>query len=217
LLLTRASPDRAELVAQFVAAWRKPVPPDRRLPCVQRVYRIVAPPHIREGFHEYATRVGNVRRRFHGTTMECSFGIDLASRPCLSGSCSVCRIMEQGFALARAGLGPNSATFGASLRYGAGLYFSSTSGKSNDYAEETERVRGSATWRCMLIAQVAAGRAFCTHEATRAMEIDDQGRARPPDGYDSVVGEVGDHLNYDELVVYHESAALPQYLMMYTV
>ena len=39
----------------------------------------------------------------------------------------------------------------------------------------------------------------------------------PPLGYDSVVGEVGEALNYDELVVYSESAAIPEYLIMYTI
>ena len=38
--------------------------------------------------------------------------------------------------------------------------------------------------------------------------------ARPPDGCDSVVGEVGPNLNFDELVVYSESAALPQFLIV---
>jgi len=61
----------------------------------------------------------------------------------------------------------------------------------------------------MFVATVAAGRAYCTHEA----ELD---VTRPPDGYDSIVGEVGANLNYDELVVYNEAAALPRFLLVYS-
>jgi hypothetical protein len=65
---------------------------------------------------------------------------------------------------AHAGSGPNASNR-AALRYGPGLYFSSTSGKSNDYATHSERLRGSRRWRTMFVATVAAGRAYCTHEA----------------------------------------------------
>ena len=40
---------------------------------------------------------------------------------------------------------------------------------------------------------------------------------RPPVGHDSVVGEVGPNLNYGELVVYNETAALPEYLIVYSM
>jgi hypothetical protein len=60
-------------------------------------------------------------------------------------------------------------------------------------------------------ASVAAGRAFCTQEGELP------GITRPPDGHDSIVGEVGPNLNYDELVVYSEDAALPQFLIVYSI
>ena len=62
----------------------------------------------------------------------------------------------------------------------------------------------------MLVASVAAGKVFKTIEA----EILDE-RLLPPRGYDSVVGEVGPNLNYDELVVYNDAAALPEFLIVY--
>jgi hypothetical protein len=34
-------------------------------------------------------------------------------------------------------------------------------------------------------------------------------------GFDSVVGEPGKDLNYDEVVVYDEDAVLPRYLVVY--
>ena len=109
---------------------------------------------------------------------------------------------------------PNAgrAAFGnaSGLRYGRGLYFSATSGKSNDYATGSERLRHGRLWRTLFLAKVAAGTAFRTTEA----ELD---ITRPPDGYDSVVGNVGPNLNYDELVVYKEAAALPEFLVVISV
>jgi len=37
----------------------------------------------------------------------------------------------------------------------------------------------------------------------------------PPAGFDSVLGEVGKSLKYDEVVVYREDAMNPSYLVMY--
>ena len=56
--------------------------------------------------------------------------------------------------------------------------------------------------------QVAAGRAFCTEQGSLP---------GLPVGHDSVVGEVGPHLNYDELVVYTEDAAIPRFLIVYSM
>ena len=39
----------------------------------------------------------------------------------------------------------------------------------------------------------------------------------PPEGYDSVVGEPGKDLNYDEVVVYKEQQAVPLYLIIYSL
>lgn len=36
-----------------------------------------------------------------------------------------------------------------------------------------------------------------------------------PDGCDSVLGEVGTALNYDEIIVYDEDAVLPAYMVVY--
>ncbi|CAB1096355.1 unnamed protein product [Ectocarpus sp. CCAP 1310/34] len=39
----------------------------------------------------------------------------------------------------------------------------------------------------------------------------------PPPGCQSVVGEVGQGLNFDEFVVYNEEAALPTHLIVYAL
>ena len=206
-LLTNKSTDRADVVNQFKLTWRK----SNCVPRVERVYAVRPRADLVERNQRYAAAVGNSRRRFHGTSSVCNFAIDDQVAPCASGSCALCSILAGGFSLAHAGSGPNATqvTFGSAvgLRYGRGLYFSSTSGKSNDYAAGSERKRRGRRWRTLFLCNVAAGHAFCTDAA----EID---LSRAPNGYDSVVGEVGGGLNFDELVVYSEAAALPEYLIV---
>ena len=95
------------------------------------------------------------------------------------------------------------------LRYGPGIYFSATSGKSNDYAGNSERhLPGSASgtrgqvevrrWRVMLVASVAVGKAFTTQK--EEMLVPEDIPRYPPTGYHSIVAEPGQGLNFDELV-----------------
>ena len=102
LLLTRQSQEREDVINQFLRAWKKPGQPR-----VQRVYQVVPSPHVKERFDRYALSVGNVRRRFHGTSIECDFGIDLGAPPCESRTCRVCNILSSGFSKRYAGNGPN--------------------------------------------------------------------------------------------------------------
>ncbi|KAJ8600799.1 hypothetical protein CTAYLR_009998 [Chrysophaeum taylorii] len=205
-LLTRQSPRRQEIAQHFVKAWRKSAPP-----IVKHVLRVSPSPALVERFERYAAAVGNVRLRYHGTSSLCDFGVDLAAAPCDNDDCALCSILARGFELARAGTGPNIKKRG--LRYGRGIYLSATSGKSNDYAFRTERPRRAShgrheRWRAIFVCSVAAGKAFKT--TAPELHLD-----RPPPGYDSVVGEVGDYLNYDELVVYTEAAVLPNFIIIY--
>jgi hypothetical protein len=105
-----------------------------------------------------------VRRRFHGTSSECGVGINPGSRPCDSSTCSVCSILTTGFQTSRAGSGPGASQM--TLRYGAGIYSSSTSGKANDYAEGSEKSHGGKTMRTMFLVNAAAGRPFITTVGT---------------------------------------------------
>ena len=68
---------------------------------------------------------------FHGTSLECRFGIDDEAQICESKSCNVCSILTAGLTLGRAGTGKLGGAV-MPLRYGKGLYFSGSSGKSND-------------------------------------------------------------------------------------
>mmetsp|Transcript_9613 Transcript_9613/g.13310 ORF Transcript_9613/g.13310 Transcript_9613/m.13310 type:complete len:358 (-) Transcript_9613:106-1179(-) len=210
-LLTRASPDRSEIAQHFVKAWRK-----AGNPRVRHIYRVTPSPWLRARHDRYAALVGNLRQRYHGTSSTCDFGANPGVAPCEDfDNCALCSILAQGFRLDKAATGPLFKL--RKLRYGAGIYLSATSGKSNDYAQRTERLRPGnfgrqERYRCMLVCSVAAGRAY----KTTAAELDLPNN-KPPSGYDSIVGEVGENLNYDELVVYSEDAALPRYLVIYTI
>ena len=217
-LLTKRHPHRATVAQRFLSAWRKPQGETGR-PRIQRIFCIRAPPSVYIRFRDRSAAVGNVVERFHGTGLDqgCNFGVDLQSEPCGSAACGVCNICRMGFALDRAG-----ATGGQrmNLRYGRGLYFSDTSGKSNDYNQASERRRnisghGGVAWRAMFLCQVVAGR---THRTTDASIEEPQIDELIADGqHDSVTGEVGPHLNFDELVVYDEAAAVPNYLIIYAL
>ena len=60
----------------------------------------------------------------------------------------------------------------------------------------------------MLLCDVLPGRRF-------VVETNRQHLQGPPTGYDSVYGNVGEDLNYPELVVYKPEAVLPRYIIIY--
>lgn len=63
--------------------------------------------------------------------------------PCGESTCKVCNICTHGFKL-RDNVGDTARRTAFPLRYGNGLYFSSVSGKANDYAQESEKVGGGS-------------------------------------------------------------------------
>ncbi|KAG8893807.1 hypothetical protein FRB99_001699 [Tulasnella sp. 403] len=76
--------------------------------------------------------------------------------------------------------------------------------RADDYvANDTE-----TEFRVMLLAKVVTGK---VHKVWRT----DQSMTAPQHPYDSVSGEVGVDLNYDEQVVYRDDAIIPAYLVVY--
>ncbi|CAB1113588.1 unnamed protein product [Ectocarpus sp. CCAP 1310/34] len=71
-------------------------------------------------------------------------------RPCSSQTCVACNICMVGFKLVGTTQKPYA-------RYGRGLYFSSVSGKSNDYADGSEQVT-ETTCPCRLTCTMVTGR-----------------------------------------------------------
>ena len=160
------------------------------------------------------------------------FGVDQAANPCDSASCRICSICSGSFDINRAGSGRLTSTAaGGVLRYGRGVYFSSVSSKSDDYAGSSvasAAVSEPGTPRCMFMCKVAAGRTFRapsdSMEEAAALAAMAQHRCHsilcePASGGEGAVvmngGGLFRNLNYDELVVYNEAAAIPSYLIVY--
>ncbi|KDQ52774.1 hypothetical protein JAAARDRAFT_40054 [Jaapia argillacea MUCL 33604] len=192
---------------QFKTSWRHT---GTTCPAVKKVYKIVSDP---ANFTKYTTyrdaveargqfvasgrSAGNENRRWHGTTRECNFGDEGQTQFC-GGKCPLCSIVRTSYDL---GLFGKKTGWG---RFGAGIYTSSTSSKSNDYSNNVTK----SPWKAMLLNKVVVGRGYkMTHDNTSLTS--------PPAGYDSVLAEKGGSLNYDELVVYTNDAIRPSYLVMY--
>ncbi|CAM9324087.1 unnamed protein product, partial [Choristocarpus tenellus] len=165
---------------QFISKWgKKDVP----VPTVERVFKIQVQDDVEERHKAYTGTMNKVRR-FHGTSAsrDCGFFTDLTASPCTRTDCNVCSICTHGFTFK--GVGGTARRTSIGLRYGKGLYFSSVSGKSNDYAVGSSKVADGKTYRCMFMCTVVSGKAY----KTKSGSLPDT--ECPPQGYDSVVGEV---------------------------
>jgi hypothetical protein len=134
--------------------------------------------------------------------MKCDLlGINGVTNPCSHQDCAVCGILRYSFKLSKSG------THISFLRFGRGIYFSSTSSKANDYNQGSERIYNGNRYRVVLLCHVVLGNVY---KLTK-----DQSFTAPPPGYDSVVGEPGVALNFDECVVYDEAACKVGYIIIY--
>ncbi|CAM9147093.1 unnamed protein product [Ectocarpus sp. 12 AP-2014] len=191
-------PDCSRLHADFYPGWEAPVGV-----AIVGIFRITVPPSIRDKHLGYVRSHGNLVQRFHGTSCRsaCNFILDpKKAAPCGLQDCNVCNICLQGFKIGK-----------SSTRYGRGVYFSKQATKANSYAGGSEKKENGKKLRCIFVADVAKGRDFVTKKTGF------DGARYPPVGHDSVQGEVGNGLDFEELVVYHEEAAIPTHLIVYTV
>ncbi|KAH0833182.1 ADP-ribosylation [Lanmaoa asiatica] len=216
---------------QFKASWRH----QTAGPTVRRVYKVIGHPTSISKYEAYRsvtipssthtsrlTRItnrasvetrgkfaaagrspGNENRRWHGTTRECLLGDNGNTTLCSSTSCSLCNIIRTSYSLNLFG---KKTGWGRQVTFGAGIYTSSTSSKSNDYSSNVKPSRQKA----ILLNKVVVGKGY-------KMTQDNTKLTGPPPGYDSVLAEValGGSLNYDELVCYTENAIRPSYLLIY--
>jgi len=137
---------------------------------------------------------GNQQRRFHGTGQMCQF----RGAPCSDPKCKACSIIKDGFKTRLAG-----STTGT--KFGNGVYSSATSSKSWDYPQTLAR----GEQRVMFVVGVAAGK---VHRAAAGGFS-----GGPPPGYHSLVADASTGLvNFDELVVYHDAAIVPKYLIVFS-
>ncbi|PVF95503.1 ADP-ribosylation [Serendipita vermifera] len=212
--LSRTDNDYQDVRRQIMEKWlHNPNSP----PTVKEVYRIHLPSMLTDAYETYRDSVeedgdfvslgyaeGNERRRFHGTKRNCRIGDNGNTQMCASPVCSLCRIMKHGFDLSMAG---RATSF---QRFGYGIYTSSTSSKSNDYSENLQGALNlsSSPSKAMLLNKVVVGKG-------KILRDDDRTLTEPPPGYDSVLGEPGSSLNYDETVVYDKDAIIPAFLIIY--
>ncbi|GBE87733.1 hypothetical protein SCP_1104100 [Sparassis crispa] len=203
LQVNRSHAEFYSVKRQFSEGWKH----GTNVPAVVHVWKIYGEKGIYDKFARYKLGVerrtslkgGNTCRRWHGTVRACQLGNDDGMHElCRNPACSLCEIIRSSFQLTRVGQRTN---FG---RFGAGIYTSATSSKANDYVAEW----GDSPYRAMLLSKVVMGKAI-------KLQMGDQRLTKPPQGYDSVVGEPGGDLNYDESIVYKNEAIRPLFLVVY--
>jgi len=191
-----------DVAQQFAQQWKHPTP----VPNIIKLWKVSTTQIVIDRFSRYRRRIekirgipgGNMRRRFHGTIRRCRLG-DTSSANALCGlsNCNLCRIIQRSFQVAKAGQRTNF------IRFGAGIYTSATSSKANDYSA------GSASPnKAMLLNDVVLGRVAKLIRTNTSLR-------KPPPGFDAVIGEPGEDLNYDECVVYNNDAIRPSFLIIY--
>jgi len=193
---------------KFRESWRHPTD----CPTVKAIYLIVSTQQTLNKYEAYRDTTeargnfvskqqsaGNEQLRWHGTSRQCTLGDNGNTQLCSASDCSLCGIIRTSFSLNYCKRNTGWA------RFGSGIYLSSTSSKSNDYSKNSGP---KSRWKAILLATVVVGEGY-------KMKKDNTTLTSPPPGFDSVIGEVGESLNYDELVVYREDAVKPSYLVMY--
>lgn len=193
---------------QFKQTWKhKTTCPD-----IKVIYKIIVPETSMDQYLQYLDGVeargnfaakgkspGNENRRWHGTKRKCRLGDPGHMGFCTETDCALCCIIKTSFDLK---FFKSSTGWG---RFGQGIYTSATSSKSNDYSRN---VGINSELKALLLNRVVVGNG-------KKLTSNNSSLTAPPAGFDSVLGEVGGTLNYDELVVYQNDAVRPSYLVMY--
>jgi len=190
---------------QFTTAWKHTSSPPR----VARVYKVILPQSSLTAYETYKARVeaagqfvpkgqaaGNERRRWHGTKRQCRIGDDPKNlTPCRNSDCNLCRILKASYDVKLSNVG----------MFGKGIYTSATSSKSDTY---TKGSSSGSPYKAMFLNRVVVGRG-------RILKNADNTLRSCPDGYNSVIANPGQGLNYDELIVYDNDAIRVSWLILY--
>lgn len=158
---------------------------------------------------KHTTGAGNTRLRFHGTRQTCLLGLK-GTQLCHDSKCSVCCIARTSWKLSF------TTSTSSTSRFGEGLYFTATSSKADDYSDMALKKQGivsnllNSGYKSMFVAKVVCGK---VHKASNDMPH----LKAAPQGCHSVCGDKQNTttLNYDEIVVYKEEAAIPRYIIIY--
>lgn len=195
----------------FQSSWLKKQGP---APIIDRVLKVHNTPKTISKFEDYRDSIkskttkknprcsadGNELLRFHSTMLSCSLGLNGSTSLCISGQCTVCEIIRNGFKLKNSESGHEN-----------GIRTTATSGRAHDKAEERADSEEKKMQRAMLVCRVIAGRVKRNNSAVEGQDIEDQ--------YDSVGGgsddSVGLFSSLDELLVFNPRAILPCFVVIY--
>lgn len=137
-----------------------------------------------------------VEEHYHGTNLTCN--IATSQDLCNDKNCGICGISRNGFDLQCV---RKNIKF---QRFGRGFYLAPNSSKCHDYT------RKYCSCRAMLLCHVCPGNKYYLKENNVTLRS-------PPNGFDSVYGETGRKLNYEEIVLYNPDAILPRYIIVYDI
>lgn len=200
-VLSRLDPKKAEYKRahkQFTSTWVKyhPVPEPAAIYAVSNH-------SVWEAFQKYIKRLrandsdATTDYYFHGTTLQCDI---LSTDSCCSDvNCGICGIVTRGFD--KRLIGKNIPRF---KRYGDAFYLAPNSSKCHDYTQGIE----SVGMRAQLLCVVACGTKFETKRDHTHFKT-------APQYSDSVYGQSGGTLNYEEVAVYESQAILPEFVIVY--
>ena len=146
--------------------------------------------------HKQTLSDQTVEEYYHGTKLTCD--IQLTQVTCTDQNCGACGIALTGFD--RRYIKKNI-TF---QRFGHGFYLAPNSSKCHDYTQ----TEGAANYRAMMVCDVCPGNKYKLQKTTENL-------TGPPQGFDSVLGEVGQSLNYSEIVLYNPDSILPRFIVIY--
>ena len=157
---------------------------------------VIDNPKLKYQFQKYhsSLSVKTIGQYYHGTGLKCA--IYQNATVCSDNSCGICGVSQKGML-------PNFKTSNITFqRFGNGFYLAPNSSKCHDYT------RGYDKYRAMLLFDVAEGNKYI-------VKNDQTTLTAPPQGYDSVYGQHGSSLNYDEIVLYKSEAILPTHVVVY--
>ena len=190
-----------EIAKHFKKEWIKITSTVKQPPELLEIFAIQNP-EIERKFQGYGSgirksgKASNSELFFHGTKVLCDI---ISTQTCCSDTeCGICGISLHGFDEKRIG---TNIRF---QRFGKGIYLAPNSSKCHDYTQ------GNPAYgvRAQLLCLVAQG-------ARYELKQDNTKLAEAPDGFNSVYGEKGGSLNYDEIVVFDSGAVWPQYAVVY--
>mmetsp|Transcript_51668 Transcript_51668/g.102725 ORF Transcript_51668/g.102725 Transcript_51668/m.102725 type:complete len:439 (+) Transcript_51668:114-1430(+) len=154
--------------------------------------------------HGSGTNPGNVQRRFHGTPLQCDF----QGSSCTDPDCNTCRIIQDGFDLAK--LGSWSKNKG---HYGGGIYFTSMSSTAKGYGINTgagysfqkDNWRDAGAGNSVLLVNIACGKVEKVTDKCNVPIDKSKYHSRTVDKTNGA----------DELVIFDEQKALVRYVIVF--